>query len=100
MRCNRFVLGMCVAAFATIPLSTARAILSVNADASISASKLNSTTWRYTITLNNTGGASLDAFWNAWQPGEDFLPDLPSNIQSPGGWSPEVTGAGPPFDGY
>jgi len=55
----------------------------------------------YTITLHNTGTTTIETFWFAWVPGEDFLPTSPigGTVQAPSGWTGNVTHGGS-GDGY
>ena len=56
-------------------------------------------TYDYTITLTNQGSISINTFWYAWVPGQDYLPSSPTTIGSPTGWTGSVTHGGP-SDGY
>ena len=64
------------------------------ASATFSSTQLSPTSWQYSLTLNDTGTTTLDTFWFAWVPGEDFMPTSPSSIASPAGWSALVTNEG------
>lgn len=58
-------------------------------------------TYDYTVTLTNEGSISINTFWYAWVPGQDYLPSSPTNIASPTGWTETVThSTNPPSDGY
>jgi hypothetical protein len=48
-------------------------------------------TYEYTLTLTNTGTTTIGTFWLGWIPGAGFMPDAPTNVQSPSGWSPTLT---------
>ncbi len=63
-----------------------------NAAATISAAQLDAQTFRYTITLHNTGLTPIGTFWYAWIPDIDFLPDEPTNAVSPTGWTADISG--------
>ena len=59
-------------------------------------------TYDYTVTLTNLGSvsdSSINTFWYAWIPGQDYLPVTPTNIASPAGWVFTVTHGGS-SDGY
>jgi hypothetical protein len=59
-------------------------------------------TYDYTVTLTNLGSvsdSSINTFWYAWIPGQNYLPVTPTNIASPVGWVSTVTHAGA-SDGY
>src|ERR1700753_1111245 len=66
------------------------------AAATLSFTQINTTTYHYKITLNNTGTTNVGTFWFAWVPGEDFMPTSPTNISSPPSWTSQITfeGAG------
>jgi hypothetical protein len=51
-------------------------------------------TYEYDITLNNTGTTTIGTFWFAWIPGAGFMSAVPTNVQSPAGWSEILTNAG------
>jgi hypothetical protein len=57
----------------------------------------------YTITLTNSSSStdSLETFWFAWVPGQDYLPTKPISETSPSGWSVNLIShnTSPP-DGY
>ena len=71
----------------------------LGATAQIAVQQLDSTHFRYTLTLDNTGTTTVGTFWYGWIPGEDFMPVRPTNILSPTGWTAQVTndGAGDGF---
>jgi hypothetical protein len=69
------------------------------AKGTISNSDLGGGLFRYTITLSNVGTTSIETFWYAWNPGQDFLATSPSHVGSPTGWSATITGGGP-SDGF
>ena len=56
--------------------------------------QVNPTTLRFNIDLKDTGTTSIGTLWYAWVPGEDFLGQAPTNIQSPSGWTANITHAG------
>lgn len=69
------------------------------AQATISSTQINSTTWQYDISLDDVGTTDLGTFWFSWVPGEDFMPSSPTDILSPSDWTEIVTHGGP-SDGY
>lgn len=69
------------------------------AKGTISNSDLGGGLFRYTIILSNVGTTSIETFWYAWNPGQDFLATSPSHVGSPNGWSATITGGGP-GDGF
>ena len=68
---------------------------SISASGVITA-KADGPNFDYTIALTNTSGAgndSIETFWFAWVPFQNLLPGtLPSNIQTPSGWTEVTTG--------
>ena len=73
--------------------------MALSASASISVVQLDATTYRYTITLADTGTTPIGTFWFSWLPGQGYLPDLPT-FTSPVGWSAQLTDGAPPQNGY
>jgi uncharacterized repeat protein (TIGR01451 family) len=71
----------------------------LQASATVTATPLNASTYRYEIVLKNTGTTTIGTFWFSWIPGQDFMPSAPSNIMSPLYWSANLT-HGSPADGY
>jgi hypothetical protein len=55
--------------------------------------------FQYNITLDNTGSVSLETFWFAWVPGQDYLDSSPTGIVSPTNWTEIITHGGS-NDGY
>jgi Bacterial Ig-like domain len=67
----------------------------LEASAVMTVQQLSPTDYRYTISLDNTGGTAIGTFWFSWVPGEEFMATPPSNIVSPSGWTPDIVrGAG------
>ena len=69
------------------------------ASATLTPTQLGPTSYRYDITLHDTGSTPIGTFWFSWVPGADFMPTAPSNISSPEGWSAFSEGGGG-SDGY
>ena len=61
------------------------------ASAEITSQQVDSTTFRYDITLTDTGNTNVGTFWFAWVPGSGFLDSAPFNVQSPASWSDVLT---------
>jgi len=57
--------------------------------------------FNYTLTLNNSNAstASIETFWFSWVPGADFMPNSPTAIGTPTGWTESVTHEAP-GDGF
>ena len=64
------------------------------ASAVMTVQQISPTDFRYTISLENTGGTAIGTFWLSWIPGYDFMPTSPTNIVSPAGWTPNVFSGG------
>jgi hypothetical protein len=74
-------------------LAPASVLAAINATASYTSQQLDASHWRYSVTLNNTGSTNIGTYWFGWvvfPPIYDLLPSIPTNVQSPAGW----TGAG------
>ncbi|HKE27236.1 MAG TPA: hypothetical protein VKB88_33000 [Bryobacteraceae bacterium] len=69
------------------------------ASATIDPTVLGGGLFQYDITLNDIGTTPLGTFWFSWIPGQDYMPVMPTNIDSPMGWSDIVTHGGV-TDGY
>jgi hypothetical protein len=52
--------------------------------------------YNYDINLTNNGSTGIQTFWFSWVPGLNFMPDSPSNITGPTGWTDTIT-SGPGF---
>jgi hypothetical protein len=62
-----------------------------NASATISGTAVAGG-YDYTITLDNTGGTSLEGFWYGWTTSGNNLPSDPSTAGSSLGWAPSFFG--------
>jgi hypothetical protein len=82
----------------TIALALSAALLfpcggasaAISASASYTSQQVTPGVYRYSVTLHNTGTTNIGTFWFGWvvfPPIYDLLPSLPSNVQSPAGWS-------------
>ena len=89
--------------WATLFLACAAIAGSARADeiasATIDPTALGGGLFQYDITLNDIGTTPLGTFWFSWNPGQDYMPVMPTNIDSPTGWSDIVTHGGA-TDGY
>jgi len=54
----------------------------------------NGTTFTYDIDLDNIGSTGIQTFWFSWVPGSNFMPDMPTGITQPAGWTDSVTSGG------
>lgn len=72
----------------------APAIAALSASAILTPQQLRPDSWRYSITLYDTGSTSIGMWWFAWAPSENFMPTAPTNIMPPPGWSSSDTNFG------
>ena len=72
----------------------APAIAALSASAILTPQQLGPDSWRYSITLYDTGSTSIGMWWFAWAPSENFMPTAPTNIMPPPGWSSSDTNFG------
>jgi hypothetical protein len=75
-------------------LLTSSASASIMASATVTANQISPSTYDYSITLNNTGDTNIGTFWFSWIPGAAFLSAVPTDVQSPAGWSVTATNSG------
>ncbi len=81
--------------FSLVPLGTMAAFGSEMATAGISATAASSGGgYNYDIVLTDTGTTPVGTFWFSWVPGAGFLTAVPTNVQSPAGWTEKLTNAG------
>ena len=75
--------------------------MALQATTDFTSSPLNPSLFRYDITLNNTGDTTVGTLWFAWDdvPDQNFMPSVPSAIQTPAGWTSFITHNGP-SDGF
>ena len=64
------------------------------AEATITSTQLNTTTWQYDLTLDDVGTTNIGTFWFSWIPGEDFMPVSPTDVAPPTGWTDNITNGG------
>src|SRR5689334_23315985 len=65
----------------------------ISASATYTGQQVSPGLYHYDLTLQNTGTTNVGTLWFGWvvyPPIYDLLPHLPTNVQSPAGW----TGAG------
>jgi len=105
----RSVTGLLLCGAIVVGLWQSRAAAAISASVSYTSQQLNSNTYQYALTLQNTStaGEPIGTFWFAWIPQSvfgypyDFLPHLPTGVSSPTGWTgaPLVDGIAPPSGG-
>jgi MYXO-CTERM domain-containing protein len=88
MNLNRILLASLCAAIA------GSAAAQTTAAATITQTGFSSGVYSYDIDLQNTGATTLQTFWFSWIPGYNFMPDSPTSVVAPSGWTDTVTGAG------
>src|SRR6476660_2816765 len=71
-------------------LGSQTASAAINASASYTTQQLSPSSWRYSVTLQNTGNTNISTYWFGWvvfPPIYDLLPHIPTNVQAPAGWA-------------
>jgi hypothetical protein len=76
-------------AFATVAMGMlgAPAFAAIGASATISSQQLGPSSYKYSMTLTNTGDTPIGTFWFGWIPAYDLLPSHPTDFGSPAGWT-------------
>lgn len=64
-----------------------RAEAGITASSTISSQQLGPNSYQYSLSLTNTGTTPIGTFWFGWVPGYDLLPNAPTSVSSPAGWS-------------
>ena len=64
-----------------------RANASISASATISSQQLGPGSYQYSLSLTNTGTTPIGTYWFGWIPGYDLLPNAPTSVSSPAGWT-------------
>jgi hypothetical protein len=85
---GRFISAFIVLSSAMIVAPIASA--AIGASASYTTQQLTQTSWRYSVTLQNTGTTPISTYWYGWvvfPPIYDLLPHIPTNVQHPAGWT-------------
>jgi hypothetical protein len=92
-----FSIRVCLLLLAIIALAfqqTAKAV-SPTATSILTETATNSSSNTFTLTLQNTSASfSLETFWFAWIPGQDYLATSPLTVQTPTGFTDTITGGG------
>jgi hypothetical protein len=86
MKLTRFLPSLIATAIAS------GALAQTTATGVITLLSTNGTTNNYDIDLDNTGSTGIQTFWFAWVPGLNFMPDMPTGISQPTGWTETITG--------
>ena len=82
----RFSLSVFAIALLVQPVARAQ----ISASATYTPQQLGPNLWRYSLTLNNNGSTNIGTLWFGWivyPPIYDLLPNVPTNVQAPSGWS-------------
>jgi len=66
----------------------------LSATATFTDTQVSPGVYQYDLTLNDTGTTSIGTFWFAWAPGFGFMTAPPTSIQSPLGWTENITNGG------
>jgi len=56
--------------------------------------------YNYDISITNTGTSGIGTLWYAWNPGQDYLPTMPTSVGTPAGWTLDGITHGDSGDGY
>ena len=100
---NSFNLPQRAIALAAIAIASAcaavPAVAAESATATLSSVELTSTSWQYSLTLNDTGTTNIGTFWFAWIPGQNYMASAPTDIVDPASWNAHITHGGA-TDGY
>src|ERR1700677_4417030 len=71
---------------------------SIDATATYTDSEISPGEFQYDLTLNNTGTTTIGTFWFSWvitpSGANGFLPDTPTNVVDPAGWTDILTNGG------
>jgi hypothetical protein len=59
----------------------------ISAKGTISSQQTGPNTYKYSLTLTDTGATPIGTFWFGWIPAYDLLPTAPLTITSPAGWT-------------
>lgn len=87
-------LAQSAAMFCLVPLGTLPAFASEMATAAINATPASGGGYNYNIFVTDTGTTPIGTLWFSWVPGAGFLTAVPTNVQSPAGWTEKLTNAG------
>ncbi len=61
--------------------------------ATLNPTQLTPTTWRYDVTITNSGTTPIGTLWFAWIPGQNYLFSQPTSIVAPASWTPATFGS-------
>jgi hypothetical protein len=92
-RRNSLVIQLAIALCLSAALPHARATVLASGTLSELATLGGTNTFTMTLQNTSTAGESLEMFWFAWIPGENFLTTTPVSVQAPTGWSDSVMGS-------
>ncbi len=86
-KCPSLKASLIVAAVAAGSLAAANSAMATeSASAIITAATAGSSTWQYSLTLNNTGTTTIGTFWFAWVPGQSYMTVNPTHVIAPSLW--------------
>lgn len=83
----RRIAAIAVASVCMLVGSSGRVEASISASATISSQQLGDGSFQYSLSLTNTGTTPIGTYWFGWIPGYDLLPDAPTSVSSPAGWT-------------
>ena len=79
-------IGIFVLPILVFGLRAAPAQAALSASGTLSAQQLGPSSYKYSMTLTNTGTTPIGTFWFSWIPFYDLLPSSPTEVSSPPGW--------------
>jgi len=98
-RRHALVTQMAIAVFAFALSPHAKATVSALGTIAETATSASFNTYALTLQNTSTAGNTLETFWFAWVPGQNYLDTTPLTVQTPTGWTDTITHGGS-FDGY
>jgi hypothetical protein len=98
-RCHSLLASLAIAIFVSASIPHAKATVSALGTLAESATGASFNTYILTLQNTSTAGNTLETFWFAWVPGQNYLDTTPLSVQTPTGWTDTITHGGS-SDGY
>jgi len=98
-RRRALVIQLAIAVVTFVLLPHANATVSATGTIAETATSVSFNTYALTLQNTSTAGNTLETFWFAWVPGQDYLDTDPLSVITPTGWTDTITGGGG-SDGY
>ncbi len=80
-------IGTVALSLLALALSHATAHGALSASATITPQQLRPNSYKYSLTLNDTGTTPIGTFWFGWFPSYDLLNPAPTAFTAPAGWT-------------